>query len=251
MAVVKETGKWSMEGFIDLLIVIMLGVTAVTTAWASWIGSLHGGNQATNYARSNNLASEGNSEYNAAVQNLSFDENLWNEISDMQLEFVFAQQNGDEAAMESTAYILLYKMQDNLTDEMAEKIDWNKDLTQEEYEDPVTTISTWLDQENAMVSPFDEDFISSYFDTANELLAESQETLEQGQKDNSNGDAFGLVSVLYSITLFLLGIAGSFSNRKHKYAIVAISLVSFILGTAYMVTIPMPTGFSMASFFGG
>ncbi len=247
----EETGKWSLERWIDLLIVIMLGVTAVTTAWASWIGSLHGGNQATNYAKSNNLASEGNSEYNAAVQNLSFDENLWNEISDMQLEFVFAQENGDEAAMESTAYILLYKMQDNLTDEMAEKIDWNKDLTQEEYDDPVTTISTWLEQENAMTSPFDEDFVSSYFDTANELLAESQDTLEQGQKDNSNGDAFGLVSVLYSITLFLLGIAGSFSNRRHKYAIVAISLVSFILGTAYMVTIPMPTGFSMASFFGG
>lgn len=57
----------------------------------------NGGNQATNYAKSNNLASEGNSEYNAAVQNLSFDENLWNEISDMQPEFVFAQENGDEA----------------------------------------------------------------------------------------------------------------------------------------------------------
>lgn len=169
----KTKKKWTLEAVIELLIVIMLGVTAVTTAWASWIGSLHGGNQATNYAKSNNLASEGNSEYNAAVQQLSYDESLWNDIADMQLTFVFAQQNNDEEKMEETAYTLLYKMQDNLTDEMAAKIDWNMELTEAEYDDPVATISTWLEKDNAMTSPFDEDFINSYFDNANELLAES------------------------------------------------------------------------------
>ncbi|MGN0364030.1 MAG: hypothetical protein ACI4ET_14480 [Bilifractor sp.] len=167
----------------------------------------------------------------------------------MQLTYVFAKEKDDTDMMEQTAHTLLYKMQDNLTEEMAAKIDWNTDLSQAEYDDPVGTIDAWLDKDNAMTSPFDQDFIDSYFDKANELLAESQDVLEQGQKDNSNGDAFGLVSVLYSITLFLLGIAGSFSNRKHKYAIVAISMVSFILGTIYMCTIPMPTGFSLGSFF--
>ncbi|MCC6093991.1 MAG: hypothetical protein LIV24_03055 [Eubacterium sp.] len=249
MSEAEKTKRWTKEAIIDLLIVIMLGVTAVTTAWASWIGSLHGGNQATNYAKSNNLASEGNSEYNAAVQQLSYDESLWNDIADMQLTYVFAKEKDDTDMMEQTAHTLLYKMQDNLTEEMAAKIDWNTDLSQAEYDDPVGTIDAWLDKDNAMTSPFDQDFIDSYFDKANELLAESQDVLEQGQKDNSNGDAFGLVSVLYSITLFLLGIAGSFSNRKHKYAIVAISMVSFILGTIYMCTIPMPTGFSLGSFF--
>ncbi|MGN0364031.1 MAG: hypothetical protein ACI4ET_14485 [Bilifractor sp.] len=58
MSEAEKTKRWTKEAIIDLLIVIMLGVTAVTTAWASWIGSLHGGNQATNYAKSNNLASE-------------------------------------------------------------------------------------------------------------------------------------------------------------------------------------------------
>ena len=50
---------------IEILVAIFLGITALLTAWATWIGSLHGGNQATNYTKSNNLASEGNSEYNA------------------------------------------------------------------------------------------------------------------------------------------------------------------------------------------
>ena len=63
--------KPDMDKLTELIIVIMLGVTALLTAWASWIGSLHGGNQATNYATSNNLASEGNSEYNAGVQQMN------------------------------------------------------------------------------------------------------------------------------------------------------------------------------------
>ena len=40
--------KPDMDKLTELIIVIMLGVTALLTAWASWIGSLHGGNQATN-----------------------------------------------------------------------------------------------------------------------------------------------------------------------------------------------------------
>ena len=38
--------KPDMDKLTELIIVIMLGVTALLTAWASWIGSLHGGNQA-------------------------------------------------------------------------------------------------------------------------------------------------------------------------------------------------------------
>ena len=46
---------------IEIIVAIFLGITALLTAWATWIGSLHGGNQATNYTKSNNLAAEGNS----------------------------------------------------------------------------------------------------------------------------------------------------------------------------------------------
>lgn len=56
--------KRSKEEVLEIIIAIFLGVTALATAWASWIGSLHGGNQATNYTTSNNLAADGNSRYN-------------------------------------------------------------------------------------------------------------------------------------------------------------------------------------------
>ncbi len=246
-----KTKERNWENIVETLIVVMLGVTALLTAWATWIGSLHGGNQATNYTVSNNLASEGNSEYNAAVQSMNQDMSLWIEISSMQLEILFAEENGDDATVEKVCYQLFYLLDENISEAMAEAIDWEYELSDEAYDDPTGTILAWLEEENSMTSPFfDEDFCDAYFDTANELLTQSQETLEQGQQDNTNGDSFGLVTVIYSIVLFLLGIAGSFKNPKHKYAVVAISAAAFVIATIYMLTLPLPTGFSLGTFFG-
>ena len=56
-----KKSKWN-ENTIEIMVAVLLGVTALLMAWASWIGSLHGGVQATNFTKSNNMASEGNSE---------------------------------------------------------------------------------------------------------------------------------------------------------------------------------------------
>ena len=220
--------KPDMDKLTELIIVIMLGVTALLTAWASWIGSLHGGNQATNYATSNNLASEGNSEYNAGVQQMNQDMILWNDISSLQIEIVFAQNNNNEAELAKLCNQLFYKMAENVSETMAAKIDWN--TADNSSSDPQATILAWLEKENSMSSPFfDENYVNSYFTKANELL----------------------VTVIYSVVLFLLGIAGSFNHKVNKYAVVIIALVAFVIATIYMFTLPMPTGFSITSFFKG
>lgn len=243
--------KKSLDDILELITVVMLGVTALLTAWAGWISSLHGGNQATSYTTSNNLASEGNSEYNAAIQTLNQDMSLWNDISDMQMEISFAQEEGDDLEAEKVCYQLFYKLNENLSEDMANAIGWPYNLTDEQANDPVGTVMTWLETDEAYTSPFfDEEYVNSYLTTANELLAESQEELEKGQEANSNGDAFGLVTVIYSVVLFLLGIVGTFKNSKNRVAIVAISCVAFVVCTIYMLTLPMPDGFSLGSFFG-
>ena len=56
----KIKKKRDPEKILEIIVAVFLGITALATAWASWIGSLHGGNQATNYATSNKLSSEGN-----------------------------------------------------------------------------------------------------------------------------------------------------------------------------------------------
>ena len=171
--------KRSKEEVLEIIIAIFLGVTALATAWASWIGSLHGGNQATNYTTSNNLAADGNSRYNEASQNLMQDMMLWNQISEASLNLTFAEESGDDIEAEKYSYLLDQLMSDNATQEFLDAVNWA--LDQEDY-----------------ATPFDmEGYVDSYFEDAWAVLDESEALLEQGKQDNSNGDKFDLVTVSY------------------------------------------------------
>lgn len=239
----------NVDHIIEIIVVVMLGVTALLTAWATWIGSLHGGNQATNYTISNNLAAEGNSEYNAGVQSMVQDMLLWNEVSDLQIDIFSAQDRNDAQAVEQLCYKLYFKLNDNLSEEMANVLGWD---WEQNGSDPAQAALEWLNKDEALVSPFlSEDFGEHYFESANALLSESNEVLEQGKQDNKNGDTYGLVTVIYGVVLFLLGINNTMKSLKNKIALTVISLAGFVIATAFMLTIPMPAGFSIASFFGG
>ena len=219
------------EEKLEVLIAILLGVTAILTAWAGWVGSLHGGNQATNYTQSNNLSSMGNSMYNEAAQDLMQDMLLWNTIYDYAFDAEIAELNNKTAEAELIQTKIETLIQDNCSERFAEAIDWA--LAQEED-----------------VSPFDmEGYVEGYFADANAVLEEADGLLEQGKTDNANGDAYGLVTVIYSLVLFLLGIVGIFKKIPNRVVILVFAGICLVLATVYMITIPMPTGFNLMSFF--
>lgn len=228
----KIKKKRDPEKILEIIVAVFLGITALATAWASWIGSLHGGNQATNYATSNNLSSEGNSMYNEAAQSLMQDMMLWNEISDVLIESSYAEEKNDTEAVEKYDWKLEKLLNDNCSEELAQAI-------------------TWAMEQDEDTSPFEkEGFTDSYFTDAKEMVAEADKLLEQGKKDNANGDAFGLVTVIYSVVLFLLGIVGTFKRLPNRYVILGVAIVGFLFATIFMFTIPMPTGFNILSYFG-
>lgn len=227
----KKKVRKSKADIMEIVVVVLLGLVTVLTAWATWIGSLHGGNQATNYTKSNNMAADGNARWNQAAQDLLSDMQLVDRINDVRIELAYAEKNSDAAEAEKCQWKIDEMLANSAGEELIEAINWAD--SQEEY-----------------ASPFDMDgFVESYFADAQATLDEADEILRQGQADNANGDAFGLVSVIYSIVLFLLGISGSFKNEKNKTALIIISIIGAVLATAYMLTLPMPTGFSLASFF--
>lgn len=229
----KEKTLEEKEKTLEIIVAIFLGITALLTSWASWVGSLHGGNQSTNYTVSNNIASEANSEYNTAMQNYMQDMMIWNQINEVLLDQEFAEESGDDLMAEKAEWRLEQLLNDNVTDSFLDAINWA------------------MDQEE-LASPFEmEGYVESYFDTYYELITEAEDVLEQGKEDNSNGDKFGLVTVIYSVVLFMLGIVGTFKNLPNRYIVLAFSIAGFLFATIYMITLPMPTGFSIASFFGG
>ncbi len=238
--------KKSREDILEIIIAIFLGVTALATAWASWIGSLHGGNMSTNYTKSNNLASDGNARWNEASQSLMQDMQVWNLISDYQVEVLYASESGDDDKMYENAYKIKFICADNLSQEMADLINYDFSFEADQ-------IINWvLNDEKATTSPFtDESFIESYYAEARDVLAESESVLEEGQADNTKGDKFNLVTVIYSVVLFMLGIVGTFRRLPNRMLITAVAIAGFLFGTIYMFTIPFPTGFNFLGFFGG
>ncbi len=227
----KEEKGFFTEARVEILCAIFLGITAILTAWASWIGSLHGGNQATNYTKSNNLASEGNSEYNSGLQLYLSDLMAYNTMMEYAFDREIAEANGnaEEAA---------------LIDAKLEH------YTEENCSEILTDGFDWMNQNEGAASPFEmPGIIDRYYETAEELLEESRAVLEEGMKDNSNGDSYNLVNVIYSLVLFLLGIVGIFRKLPNRAVVLIIAVVAMILATIYMCTIPLPTGFSFANFF--
>ncbi|WP_037323039.1 hypothetical protein [Ruminococcus sp. NK3A76] len=228
----SEKKPFLSENAIEVLVAIFLGVTALLTAWASWIGSLHGGNQATNYTKSNNLAAEGNSVYNSGFQDNITDELVWSTYNEYCYELDIANAKGET----ETAEILEEKIDNYIAENGSENL---QNAFDEMDKNP-----------GKYQSPFDvPGMVDNYYADANDLLDESQKLLEEGQKDNANGDAYNLVNVIYSVVLFLLGIVGVFKRLPNRTAVLFIGVVGLVLTTVYMLTIPMPTGFSLSSFF--
>ena len=159
--------KRSKEDILEIVIAVFLGITALATAWASWIGSLHGGNMSTNYTKSNNLAADGNARWNEASQSLMQDMQIWNTISDYEVEILYANETGDTDQMYESAYKIKFICTDNLTEKMTELIGYD-------FEFDADQIIDWvINSELSTTSPFaNQDFIDSYYADAQAVLAE-------------------------------------------------------------------------------
>lgn len=228
---VKEKKEIFNEKKLGILVAIFLGITTLLVAWAGWIGSLHGGIQAINFTKSNNLAAKGNAEYNVAAQIYLSDLFAWNTIFNLRLDMETAREKGEEAEAKVIETKIQKIMKESCSPKLLEYINSNN-----------------LDSETS--SPFEkEDFVNSYFETAKGLLDESQKVLEEGKQDNLRGDSYKLVTVIYSLVLFLLGIVGILKDFQNRKILFIFSVCILIFGIIYMLRIPMPTGFNITNFF--
>ncbi|MBR2709818.1 hypothetical protein IKE72_01930 [Candidatus Saccharibacteria bacterium] len=220
--------KFFKENTISALTAVFLGIATLLVAWAGWIGALHDGNQASNYTRSNNLAAEGNAEYNVGAQVYISDLFTWNTILGLQVDLDAARGRGDgvEAAAIETKIEKI--KQGNCSPRLVE----------------------YINKHGMSVSPFDStEYVDGYFTEAKKLLDESQAAKADGEQDNLWSDSYQLASVLYSLVLFLLGIIGVLNDYQSRKMLLVFSVIILALAVLYMLTIPMPRGFDLAEFF--
>ena len=215
---------------LETVIAILLGITTLLSAWASWIGHLHGGLQSIHFTESNNTASEATAQFNYGMQAYLTDYMTWNTLRDYNYELKAAMAEGDRSQIDLCNDKIESFKKDNITGILAEGIEWM--------------------EENNNDNPFNMPGIDEkYAEAALKTVADSQSKIEEGKRDNVKGDSYLLVTVIYSLVLFLLGIVNTFKNMPNKLAVLAIAAVCLVGAFIYMCTIPLPTGFAQMNFF--
>jgi hypothetical protein len=204
----------------ELFIAILLGLTAVLTAYASWQGSLYDGNQAQFYTEGNAKLTDGNAQWNEASQLVAQDMDVWNQITSLQVDQMYAEYYKDADAAEAAQYKLDQIMYNNVSDEFRVAIDWAN--AQEDY-----------------ASPFDmEGYLDSYYIEAEAVLEAGYAQIAEGNTANDWGDKQGLVTVIFAVVLFMLGIVSTFNNMRTKFVVTGVSIVALIYGVIMMAGIP-------------
>ncbi|MBQ9679116.1 MAG: hypothetical protein IJV48_00325 [Ruminococcus sp.] len=215
---------------LETVVAVLLGITTLLSAWASWIAHLHGGLQSIHFTESNNTASQSTAEYNLGTQAFLADYMAWNTLKDYTYELDLAKADSDQTKIDLINDKIETFKKNSISDILAEGIKWM--------------------EENGEDNPFNMPGITGkYFESAQGTSAQSQELLEEGKRDNTKGDSYQLVTVIYSLTLFLLGIVGTFKNMPNRIAVLSIAVACLILAFIYMCTIPLPTGFAQMNFF--
>ncbi len=243
---------------LEFLVAILLGITAVFTAWATWIGSLHGGNQATNYTASNNAAAEANGLKSVGTTKMTGDLILCLDIENLVMDFLVAGMYGDEERELSDSFKIARGMnQFNYADFAIKYFEWDREdyrnakMAEATPQEQINYVWNWATTvyENHGKIPEYVDFDEAYFSEANKKMEEAEQLLIAGNKDNEYGDSYNLVTVIYSIVLFVLGIVGVFKSMRNRLLLLCVAIFAFVIATIYMITIPLPTGFSIFNFF--
>ena len=216
---------------IETIVAVLLGVTTLLSAWASWISHLHGGLQSINFTQSNNESAHGTAASNVGMQAYLADYMTWNTLRDYNYELEVANADGDkEKAALIKEKIEKFKKQNIDGGILAEGIKWM--------------------EENKEDDPFKmPGMAEKYLEEGSKEFNKSQELLEEGKRDNTKGDSYMLVTVIYSLTLFLLGIVNTFKNMSNRIVVLAIAITFLVFAVVYMCTIPLPTGFEKMNFF--
>ena len=229
----KKNGR-KLSAFVNIntLAAIMLTLCALTAAWATWVGGLHASDQEANYAKADRLNNEASASYNLNAQIYTAAFNVWTYVYAENQEIQALEQAGDSQTAATKKQAL-----DNY-------IETNCPV----YENFTEAIYTALEK-GGTATPFDEYSQESFYADSEELANQATKVREEGDKNNLAHDSFGLVSLLYSLCLFLFGMLGFYKERTMKKVVFAVGVAVFVGATIYMLSLPLPDNFNFANYF--
>ncbi len=217
---------------LNTITAIMLALCALTTAWATWIGDLHGSDQDANYAKADRLNTEANASYNLNAQTYIAAFNVWTYVYDANAQILTLEKSGKTQEAAAQRENLNNFIETNCPD----------------YENFKTAIYTALEK-GGTATPFDEYPQESFFSDSEQKAQEATDVREAGDRCNLANDSYGLAALMYSICLFLFGLVGFYRHLVQRKVVFGAGVVVFIIATIYMFSLPLPDGFDLANYF--
>lgn len=206
---------------LEILVVVLLGIVSVATAYVSFQASLYDGQMASAYTQAQNAQTEAESLYLEANQQYVQDAQTLTRLSELAID----AQNPDPAlaAAATAKYDELYFTS------VSEDLD---------------AAIAWADEQNAAdaenyTSPLDsEDYDAALFGAWAEEDDRSEALVADGETYNALGDRLTLNTALMAITLFLLGVAAVVRRKRTKVILLAFGVVIFVVAVVLTAAVP-------------
>ncbi|UYN83534.1 MAG: hypothetical protein KIT89_12770 [Microcella sp.] len=211
----------SLFGNVELIIVIMLGIVSVFTAYASFQAALYGSKMDSYYAQSTRLTAEAESAYLEGNQQFVQDSSTLARLLELEVEMGASDPLIAQLATEKHELLSFVAVSDELAAAIA-----------------------WADVENEADPNFytppqnHEPYLESLFGAWSDLNDDAAEATAAGDDANTNGDRLTLNTVLFAVALFLLGVAAVLKSRRSQFVLIGVSSAIFAVGLVLTLTIP-------------
>ena len=217
-ATAEKTGLRAFFGNAELLIVILLGIVSVATAWVSFQAALYDGQTAKSLSLSQSATAEAESLYLEGNQEYVQDAQTLARLTELQAQI----DAGDPIAPDVYEALFFVAVSEHFgaAIERADAIDA---AATEIYTSPLD----------------DEEYQSVLFGAYAEKSYEAVALTQQADELDARGDWLTLTTVLMAISLFLLGVAAVVRSRRVQYSLIIIGSAIFVFAAAIMVTIPI------------
>ena len=205
----------------ELVIVVLLGLVSVATAYASFQAALYDSQMAAAYTKGQNARTSAESLYLEANQQYIRDVEVWSSLTDLSIDMENADAAFAQTASEKFDTLYFQSVDETLGDAVTWSAEQN-DANPEEYS-----------------SPFDsEDYLYERFAPSGEMQEEADALVAEGDTYNSLSDRLTLNTVLMALSLFLLGIAAVVRGVRSQIVLVAVATVIFTVSVVLTAMIP-------------
>lgn len=192
---------------LEIWIAGLLGVVAIITAFATYKAVLEDGDTLKNFNEGVRINDDATAQDTEGTQQYTTDQAIY-------LEFIKSEVGGETR-------IANYFRETLFSPELEESVKWVEEGGDE------------------AISPFQEDspYTRPEWAEAEKLRTQTKEKFEQAGVHDEDGDKYVLATVILSISLFLLGIAGVNRQYRVQQGLTAVASVVLVAGVAQIIAV--------------